>query len=190
MTRTEIQRGFGQHVAENSFTQKSEHVQLFTPIMLNRPPGGCHDIDPRYTRDATTMAKGLYDKDMGCGAVCWNVLAHLDFGVLSELDQVPFPRVHTDGSKVRSTLHSYLFPITPIELGEGFVIGTDRLVSKISGVFRSPMAKAATVYIYKDCLEVARTGTGGAFVPGVTISEDEVVVELPAEHQVVVVWNI
>ena len=87
LTRTEIMRGFGQHVAENAFQQISEHVQVFTPIMLNRPPGGCDEIDPKYHRDAKTMATGLYDPDKGCAAVCWNVLAHLDFGVLSELDQ-------------------------------------------------------------------------------------------------------
>eukprot|EP01049_Picozoa_sp_SAG25_P016606 SAG25_NODE_3890_length_937_cov_1.215990_1_plen_165_part_10 len=82
LTRTEIRRGFGQHVAENAYQQVSEHVQLFTPIMLNRPPGGCDDIDPLYRRRATSMETGLYDPRTGCGAACWNVLAHLDFGVL------------------------------------------------------------------------------------------------------------
>jgi hypothetical protein len=102
LTRTEIQRGFGQHVAENGVEQISEHVQLFTPIMLNRPPGGCYEQDPKYTRNAKTMATGLYDPVIGCGAVCWNILSHLDFGVLSELDQIPFPK----NSSSRSTIHT------------------------------------------------------------------------------------
>jgi hypothetical protein len=193
LTRTEIRRGFGQHVAENAFQQVSEHVQLFTPIMLNRPPGGCDDIDPLYRRRATSMETGLYDPRTGCGAACWNVLAHLDFGVLSELDQVPFPRYNATGGLVRSTLHSYLFPITPQELGEGFVIGTDRLVTKISGTFSNAEAVGAAVFVYAECLEVARINNSDTTskIEGVTLrGPGEVSLELAPEHQAVVLWTI
>jgi len=126
LTRSVINRRFGQHCAENSLQQVSQHVQIYTPIMLNRPPGGCDEPDPKYHRNATTMGTGLYDPVHGCGAACWNILNHLDDGVLSELDQVPLLN-----SSAPSTLHTHLFPITPVELGEGFVIGTDKVLTKV-----------------------------------------------------------
>ena len=46
--------------------------------------------------------------------------------MLSELDQVPLLN-----SSAPSTLHTHLFPITPVELGEGFVIGTDKVLTKV-----------------------------------------------------------
>ena len=59
LTRTEILRAFGQHDAENGMEQVSQHVQLYTPVMLNRPPGGCADPDPLYFRNTSTMETGL-----------------------------------------------------------------------------------------------------------------------------------
>ena len=47
--------------------------------------------------------------------------------MLSELDQVPLRN-----SSAPSTLHTHLFPITPVELGEGFVIGTDKVLTKVN----------------------------------------------------------
>ena len=77
LTRSVIHRRFGQHCAENSLQQVSQHVQIYTPIMLNRPPGGCDEPDPKYHRNASTMETGLYDPVRGCGAACWNILNHL-----------------------------------------------------------------------------------------------------------------
>ena len=59
LTRTEILRAFGQHDAENGMEQVSQHVQLYTPVMLNRPPGGCAEPDPLYFRNTSTMETGL-----------------------------------------------------------------------------------------------------------------------------------
>ena len=79
---------------------------------------------------------------------------HLDEGVLTELDGAPLVN-----SSAPSTIMTHLFPITPIELGPGFVIGTDRLITKVSGVFHAPnSSQAAAVYVYADCLQVAERG--------------------------------
>lgn len=164
--------------------QVSQHVQVYTPVMLNRPPGGCHEPDPKYFRNASTMETGLYDPVTGCGAACWNILNHLDDGVLSELDQAPL--INTTAP---STLHTHLFPITPIELGDGFVIGSEKVITKVSGTFRNAAAKTAVVYVYEDCQEIAEARTGGPAVAGVRVGPGEVAVELATHQQAVVVWG-
>lgn len=61
--------------------------------------------------------------------------------ILPELDQVPLPDNNINGTLGgHSTIQTYLFPITVIELGEGFVIGSDKIVTKISGTFRKDVA--------------------------------------------------
>ena len=69
--------------------------------------------------------------------------------------------------------------------------GEDRLLTKVSGVFRNHKAESAMVYLYKDCAEIARTGTGAneSYVPGVTVAPGEVELVLAPRHQAVVVWN-
>eukprot|EP01044_Picomonas_judraskeda_P010171 COSAG03_NODE_1291_length_4394_cov_3.409080_6_plen_126_part_00 len=123
------------HSRGNTHTQVNQHVQLYTPVMLNRPPGGCHEPDPLYFRNTSTMETGLCkhhvatlapdqsrergrqgggggggrivcsceltngctfcvgadDPKHGCGAACWNILNHLDFGVLSGISQSAGP---------------------------------------------------------------------------------------------------
>ena len=223
LTRTEILRGFGQHDAENAMQQVSQHVQLYTPVMLTRPPGGCSDPDPKYFRNASTMDTGLYDPVHGCGAACWNILNHLDDGVLSELDQVPLPMLNSSsggggssGAGGGSTLQTYLFPLTPIELGEGFVIGKEKVITKVSGIFRNRAATSDSatssagaagagsatqqqpptrVYLYEDCAEVAATQAGGASIEGVRISAaagggSEVELSLQPAQQAIILWGV
>ncbi len=76
--------------------------------------------------------------------------------MLTELDGAPLVN-----SSAPSTIMTHLFPITP-ELGPGFVIGTDRLITKVSGVFHAPnSSQTAAVYVYVDCLQVAEASSGG-----------------------------
>ena len=126
----------------------------------------------------------------------------MDYGVLSELDQVPLPNINK--STVGSTIQTYLFPITVIELGEGFVIGTDKVVTKVSGTFRQEVRTAVShnsvnpghaavtrVYLYDACLEVAALRAGGSAVsPGVQISAagDEVQLTLLPSQQAIILW--
>jgi hypothetical protein len=187
-TRTVIQRRFGQHCAENSAQQVSQHVQLYTPIMLSRPPGQCADPDPAYFRNATSKYGTddiEFDPIQGCGAQCWNILNHLDEGVLTELDGAPLVN-----STAPSTIMTHLFPITPIELGAGFVIGTDKVITKVSGVFQNSGRPVATVFVYEECLQVAKASSGGgAAVAGVTIRRGEVTLELQPVQAAVVLWG-
>ena len=123
--------------------------------------------------------------------------------MLSELDQVPLP----DTNKTivgGSTIQTHLFPITAIELGEGFVIGSDKVVTKVSGTFRHDVRPAVPhnpstprqatvthVYLYEDCLEVAVLQAGGVLRPGVHISSagDEVQLVLLPTQQAIILWG-
>ena len=187
LTRTVIQRKFGQHTAENSAQQVTQHVQLYTPILLSRPPGQCADPDPKYFRNATSKygtSDIEFDPITGCGAQCWNILNHLDEGVLTELDGAPLIN-----STAQSTIMTHLFPITPIELGAGFIIGTDKVITKVSGIFRQSSGSSATVFVYEDCLQVAEAHTG-APVDGVNIHPGEVQIQFAQPKQAaVVIWH-
>ena len=125
--------------------------------------------------------------------------------MLSELDQVPLPNINK--STVGSTIQTYLFPITVIELGEGFVIGSDKVVTKVSGTFQQDFsagtatphssvnpghATVTRVYLYDNCLEVAALRAGGSAVsPGVRISAagDEVQLTLLPAQQAIILWG-
>ena len=74
-TRSIIQGQFGVHFQEDSEHARVKHVQTYTPVMLNRDGGSqARDVDPKYNRGAGNVS----------GAdPCWNILNHLDDGVLS-----------------------------------------------------------------------------------------------------------
>jgi hypothetical protein len=155
--------------------------------MLSRPPGQCAEPDPKYFRNTSAeygTADIEFDPIIGCGAQCWNIMNHLDEGVLTELDGAPLIN-----STAPSTIMTHLFPITPIELGPGFVIGTDKVITKVSGVFQNSSAQTATVFLYKDCLQVAEASSGGATVAGVHIRRGEVTLQLHPAHAAVVLWG-
>ena len=125
----------------------------------------------------------------------------MDYGVLSELDQVPLPNINK--STVGSTIQTYLFPITVIELREGFVVGSDKVVTKVGGTFQAGTATlhssvnpghavVTRVYLYDNCLEVAALRAGGsALSPGVQISAagDEVQLTLLPAQQAIILWG-
>ena len=54
-----------------------------------------------------------------------------------------------------STILTHLYPMTPIELGDGFVIGKDKVLTKASGIFRNGRGSKAIVCLYEECVEVA-----------------------------------
>ena len=159
LTRTVIQRKFGVHFAENGMELVAQKVQTYTPIMLNRAPGqnGAEpDEDPKYFRSPKTT--GIYDPVDGAASVCWNMMNHLDDGCLSEQYGAALPKSD------RPTILTHLWPFTPIELGDGFVIGREKVLTKASGKFQSATGANATVYVYKDCVEVAAvTAADGAW---------------------------
>ena len=162
-TRTVIQRGFGVHFAEDSMEQCAQQVQVYTPTMLNRAQGqGKHEGDPRYFRNSSTTPgddsnPGLYDPVLGPAAVCWN---HLDSGVLSEQYGSLLPK-HND----TPTILSRLFPFQVIELGDGFVVGTEKVLTKASGVFKKWRRCGCDCVCLRGLLSVSnsdgRRGGGG-----------------------------
>lgn len=204
LTRTIIQRRFGIHFAENGMEMVAQKVQLYTPVMLNRAPGQNSDNDPKYFRDPKTT--GIYDPLGGAASVCWNILNHLDDGVLSEPYGAALPMSD------RPTILQHLWPFTPIELGDGFVIGKEKVLTKASGRFKNGGQSNATVYIYSDCVEVAAVTTtdkswraesatsdsnnleamptGAAQVDEVHLVPGEVAVHLQPGHAAVVVWEV
>jgi hypothetical protein len=84
-----------------------------------------------------------------------------------------------------------MWPITVAELGDGFVIGVERVVTKASGIFISPAGTSGhTLYLYEQCLLVgtatAEEGIAGSWV---TVEDQEVVVSLKPGQQAVIVWG-
>ena len=201
LTRTVIQRKFGVHFAENGMELVAQKVQTYTPIMLNRAPGqnGAEpDEDPKYFRSPKTT--GIYDPVDGAASVCWNMMNHLDDGCLSEQYGAALPKSD------RPTILTHLWPFTPIELGDGFVIGREKVLTKASGKFQSAIGANATVYVYEDCVEVAAvTAADGAWrrsVPATVAAEPgeadglqvsvvpgQVTIQLQPGHAAVVVWE-
>ena len=43
-----------------------------------------------------------------------------------------------------------MYPITPVELGEGFVAGKERIVTCVSGTFDWPNAKAPKILLFDE----------------------------------------
>lgn len=199
LTRTIIQRRFGIHFAENGMEMVAQKVQLYTPIMLNRAPGQNSENDPKYFRDPKST--GIYDPVGGASSVCWNILNHLDDGVLSEPYGAALPKSD------RPTILAHLWPFTPIELGDGFVIGKEKVLTKASGRFKNGERANATVYIYNECVEVAAVTTSdkqwraergtndtdgheGMGSVEVQLLPGEVAVQLQPNHAAVIVWEV
>ena len=167
--------------------------------MLNRAQGqGFHEGDPRYFRNSSTLEQGMYDPVLGASAVCWNVLNHLDNGVLSEQYGGLLPKVNDT-----PTILSHLYPITVVELGEGFVIGTEKILTKASGIFRrtdglltsSTRKKkhgAPVVLLFQDCFLKAAVLANTSTTPtrGVEFSrgDTQVAIDLQPNHQALVLW--
>lgn len=61
--------------------------------------------------------------------ICYRqMLEHLDYGVLYYWYSAQAPMTH-------HTLTRYMFPTTPMELGPGYIIGKERIVTKVSGMW-------------------------------------------------------
>ena len=77
-----------------------------------------------------------------------------------------------------------MVPTTAVEIGEGFVVGLERTITKLSGTYRPPPGAStplsrSKIYLYDDCLLVAPPTTGPL----------EVHIELMYGQLVVIVWE-
>ena len=177
VTRTIMNGRFGVHFQENGEHCRVKHVQTYTPVMLNRDGiSQAGDEDPKYNR------KGNHS-----GAdVCWNILNHLDDGVLSENYDGMFPKLPD-----RATIWEHMWPITVIELGNGFVIGRERVVTKASGTFVAPARTSGHIlFLYDQCLLIGTaTAQQGISGESVSVEDGEVAVYLKPGQQAVIVWG-
>ena len=112
---------------ENGNMWRAQHVQLFTPIMLTRYGGNKQDPDPRYNHTVRCGGPSARERERCFSDLCLCFQDHLDYGTLSM----------TYGSlwhnTTRENVYAHMTPITAVEIGEGFVIGLERTVTKISG---------------------------------------------------------
>eukprot|EP00966_Prymnesium_polylepis_P156586 3617968-Prymnesium_polylepis.1 len=138
-------------VETGSAVNRLRWAQLYTPIGLAKgllPKGKPSDIDPRYANVSGWPVPNLY--------------AALDFGCLTFMYDHALPNVsgwRTPGKWVSVMRH--IFPITPQTLGAGFVVGCERVVTKVGGAFApsdDPMycARAARARTHGSSLLCAR----------------------------------
>ena len=136
---------------ENSVAWRAHHSQLYTPIQLNRYGGNLYDEDPLYNHtDCCGDSRERRLHFMSTNP-CLSVMEHLDFGVLS----MGYGGLWKNGSA--PNIYEQMVPTTAVEIGEGYVTGLERTVTKRSGTYRPP-AQAGTrftrssIYLYDDCL--------------------------------------
>jgi hypothetical protein len=119
-TRTMLQLHFPRFVETGSISH-CRHAQAYSPIAL-----GDH-LTERSERDAYQV-----------------MLRALDFGCLyywyNDLTVVP----------THPHLTSYMFPATPVELGEGYLIARERIVTNRSGLYGWGDAARHQVHVFDD----------------------------------------
>ena len=174
VTRTIMEGQFGVHFQEDSEHCRVKHVQTYSPVMLNRRASQAADQDPKYSRKGNVSGADI----------CWNILNHLDDGVLSENYDGMFAKLPD-----LPTIWEHMWPITVIELGDGFVIGNERVVTKSTGTFVAPAGTSGhTLYLYEQCLLVG-TATAKQGIDGGSVEDGKVAVSLKPGQQAVIVWG-
>ena len=170
---------------ENSELWRAHHVQLYTPVMLTRYGGNKIDPDPRYNY-TTECAGPTADERRVCFTdICRCVHDHLDFGTLSMTYGALW---HNDK---RENVYAHMMPTTAVEIGEGYVIGLERVVTKRSGTYTAPskpdvdhpgkelQSRGSVVHYYNSECMKSRQEKGG---PVVTVS-------LSLREIAVIVWD-
>ncbi|MBR4675448.1 MAG: hypothetical protein IKP00_13360 [Victivallales bacterium] len=71
------------------------------------------------------------------------MLEGLDYGMLYYYYQIQYLPDH-------HTLTQYMFPLTPMELHCGYIIGKEKIVTKLSGLYGWNDASALTAFVYDD----------------------------------------
>jgi hyaluronoglucosaminidase len=163
---------------ENSIAWRSLFVQMYTPVMLTRYGGNLYDEDPRYNYSDCCLVNGNDDFQKRLDFMttpCLAITDHLDFGLLSISYGGYFQ------NRTAPTIYSQMMPTTALEIGEGYVIGAERTITKTSGRYSAPTTgkySSSTVYLFEDCYQVAT-------VDGVL----EVELTLQPRHIAIIVWR-
>ena len=111
-----------------SFTETANidncaRVQVYTPIQLGDHLVGSNAADP--------------------AVIYRQMLEGLDFGVLYYYYHLRYVPDH-------HTLTQYMFPITPVELHRGYIIGKEKIVTKKSGLYGWNDTSKHEVHVYDD----------------------------------------
>jgi hypothetical protein len=179
--------GANLHFIENSESEaRRMHTHLFTPISLTRYGGDLYDLDPLYNNTCAVGRDAFYGgHGQGLGGsfklspcVGANIADHLDYGVVSFLYDGMFY------NKTTPTILSEMFPITPHRIGEGIVVGTERIITKISGKYSLANLKADApliVFTYKNGFLGSRICCGAGIVR-VVLAHGEVAIIREATH--------
>ena len=125
-TRTWLHSRLSVNFDEPTNVHRAYGPQLYTPLMLSKDNGERADDDPRYD---LSVQCGITEPDHGHSCRWQNLLNFLDFGTLTFGWDWMFANHSTE------TVNRKLFPLTPIELGRGWVRGKERIVTKVSGRF-------------------------------------------------------
>ena len=162
-TRSWYQQAVASAIPPNSETEfsnawRSVHVQLFSPIGLNRYGGNIRDEDPlfnytsHYPHDLVERTKYMLHP-------CLSVYDHLQYGVLSMGYDGLWPNTTAEN------IYEHMTPMTPVELGEGFIIGKERTITSRAGVYEVPAGAgpytSSNVYTYRDCYLVSVVAASG-----------------------------
>jgi hypothetical protein len=105
----------------------------------------------------------LATHELGCVYIPSQVSEHLDFGTLS----MGYNGLWKNGTG--ANIYATMVPTTAVEIGEGFVIGLERTITKNSGVYKPPSSSApglshSTIYMYDQCLLSGPPTKGGLVV--------------------------
>ena len=126
-TRTVMQAGIRNGVVsivETSAKGREIWGHTYTPVGLAKALFQTGDPDPRYANVS--------------GLPVDNLWADLDFGTLTYMYDMLLSNV--SGWQGKQNVMQFIYPTTPTELGPGFIVGEERVVTKAAGEFTLPGA--------------------------------------------------
>jgi hypothetical protein len=123
VTRTAMEAGIRNNVVqfvESSAKGREVWGQLYTPVALSKALFQLSDYDPHYANVS--------------GLPVDNLWADLDFGTLTYMYDMLLPNV-SGWNAPKANVMQHIFPTTPTELGPGYIIGQERIVTKVARRF-------------------------------------------------------
>ncbi|MFQ6096143.1 MAG: hypothetical protein ACE5O2_00320 [Armatimonadota bacterium] len=119
-------------------------TQGYDPLVEDAPP-----YQPRLAKGQLHSPIGLghaFPSSAGADFFVRTLIAHLRFGLLYYCYSVDFPADGPRGGEFGPLNH--MFPFTPVELHEGWVLGEERLITCVSGTFPWPSRERPMVLCF------------------------------------------
>lgn len=154
------------HFAETSAKGREIWGWTSTPVGLAKALFQNGDPDPTYANVT--------------GLPVDNLWADLDFGCLTYMYDMLLPNItgwndggEVDGKettpKVKSNVMQFIFPTTPVTLGQGWIVGRERIVTKVARTFTFLPARLVLRYFDRQGWLTSTTVQQG---PTVAVSLD------------------